>query len=219
VDGLLVHSRYRYQIDDEHDLDWELFDEEVLLYKAAFDAHPGTILGRRILASLMPMLINSNELQTVYKTITSVAGDAPEDPVLRYDLGYVCFKLLDFEAALGHFEAAAERDPVFADAVLYRGFTLFALERMEEAAVFLDRARELDPEKNVLYKPLAISLYEAGRLGDAARACDRALEISPDDEDLKSLRILIRDRLSGQEGGNAEEAGGDTEEAGGDGEG
>jgi len=195
LDGLGVHDLYKYQIDERHDLDWDLFKKEVGHYGAAFKACPQTAMGRRIVAALMPMLIDKKEYQIAYETIKGTAGEDTLDPVLRCYLGIAGFEMLDYEYALGHLEHAVERDPFFVDAAAYAGLCSFALEKMEESVRYLEIAMELDEERELIYKPLAMSLYDTGRVYEAAGACERALEISPDDEDLKSLMLLIRDAL------------------------
>ncbi len=203
--GLSIHGQYTFAIDEKNDIDWELFRAEVGLFAEAFRAHPDTALGRKIMAALMPMLIEANELQVVFETIHEVAGKEPDDVMLRYYLGLVSFKLLDFNEALGHFVAVAEKDPLFVDGAVYAGLTYFALDNKEDAAQYLERAHRLDEQREIIYKPLAISLFDIGRKDEAASFCRKALETMPDDEDLKSLRMLIEDRIIIEEKGEEED--------------
>lgn len=205
--GLSIHGQYTYAIDEKNDIDWELFEAEVGLYAEAFRAFPDTGLGRKITAALMPMLIDANELQIVYETIRNVAGEKPDDVMLRYYLALTSFKLLDFEEALGHFVAVVEKDPLFVDGAVYAGLSCFALDRKEDALRFLEGAHELDENREIIYKPLAICLFESGRKQEAGSFCLKALEISPDDDDLKSLRMLIENRIIIDEEGHGEEEG------------
>jgi len=193
--GLSIHGEYTFAIDEKNDLDWELFRAEVGLYAEAFRAFPETALGPRIVAALMPMLIDANELQVVFETIQDVAGAEPDDVMLRYYLALASFKLLDFEEALGHFVALVEKDPLFVDGAVYAGLTSYALDKKEDALRYLERAHQLDEAREVVYKPLAICLFDSGRKEEAASFCLKALEIAPDDEEMKSLRMLIENRI------------------------
>ncbi len=205
--GLSIHGQYTYAIDEKSDIDWEFFKAEVGLYAEAFRAFPDTALGRTITAALMPMLIDANELQIVFETIRDVAGAEPDDVMLRYYLALASFKLLDFQEALTHFAAVAEKDPLFVDGVVYAGLTCFALDMKEDALRYLERAHRLDEEREIVFKPLAICLFDSGRKEEAGPFCLKALEIAPDDEDLKSLRMLIENRIILDEEGGEEEGG------------
>lgn|GEM_PF-2506231 len=191
LDGQAIHRRYVFDIEDEHDLDWDLFRQEVDAYRRAFEVYPQTAIGRRILASLMPLLINEDELQVAFETITAVAGAEPADPVLRYDLGYVCFLLLDYAEALSHFQAVVAADPSHLDALFYAGICAMGADRKEEALQHFERILELEPDREGLYKHLAICCNDTGRVEDAAVYCAKALAADLDDEELKALKTLI----------------------------
>ncbi|NVB41782.1 tetratricopeptide repeat protein [Pseudenhygromyxa sp. WMMC2535] len=76
----------------------------------------------------------------------------------------------DKKAAIGHLQAALERDPSLADAHLALGVVLLDLGRLEDAAQALETAARLAPSVDTSYT--LAQVY--ARLGDDARALEHA---------------------------------------------
>ena len=196
LEALAFYGLDGFGIDENHDIDWKLFREGIAIWHKAFEACPDTALGRRIFAEIVSVLIGAKEFQAAFEAIRGAAGSEPSDVVLRYDLGFISFELLDFEAAAGHFAAAVAKDPRFTEAFLFGGLNAFAMGRKEEAARLLERARALDAGRVLLYEPLARSLLDLGRPGEALRVAREGLERAPGDEGLEILVRMIQEGRS-----------------------
>jgi tetratricopeptide (TPR) repeat protein len=118
------------------------------------------------------------------------------DAKVAYEIGltHATFRT-DHEKALGYFTEALERDPGLADALFYRGLSLKALSRHEEAI------RDLDAAERAGYKVEHIAGHRGEafeQLGDFERAeqeYSRGIELSREDEWLHYRRATVRIRL------------------------
>jgi TolB-like protein/Flp pilus assembly protein TadD len=85
----------------------------------------------------------------------------------------------DWHSAERHLKRAIELDPNSAEAHMWYGFALPAVDRADEAIVELARAVQLDPANPYATRKYAQGLLMAHRYDAALAECQRALEMGP----------------------------------------
>jgi len=101
----------------------------------------------------------------------------------------------EFEKGIECFDKALALDPENVYSLYWKGKTLGALERNQEAFESLDKATELDPQHIEAWKCKGIVLYNLKRFEESLICFEKALEINSNDKDSKSGREQALDAL------------------------
>ncbi len=108
--------------------------------------------------SLLPLAERQYRAQDYVGAINSYSRAlelAPENPVIRYRLGYIYVQSGDLEKAEMHFNRARELEPDFAPALAGLGFVYRRIGEHEDEG--LDRDKHLNQAENFLLRALEIS--------------------------------------------------------------
>jgi len=110
----------------------------------------------------------------------------PDNYVAHNNLGMVKYERGErqkgeefFQAAEGHFRAALDVLPTFADARTNLGMVLTHRGRLEEAEAELRRSIELNPRQARTYNNLGLVLVAGNRIDEGIRAYGEALRLEP----------------------------------------
>lgn len=122
-----------------------------------------------------------------------VGGCAPFDMERTYREAAAHAKAGSFHLAASLSEDCLERDPDNINLLLLSGFSLYHLERYEEALETFRKASDLDKEeKNALAQYFyGWALYEQGNYGDAIRPLERAFRLRRQVEGLEPVLLVM----------------------------
>jgi len=117
---------------------------------------------------------------------------SPENPYLYSNLGYVLFRMKNFEAAINAYKQAVElgRDPVWTGTVAQTLGTLYyqTQNNLEEAEKMLQMAWSLDGENLESLTLLGDIYTEQGRFEDALRIYNHLATVEPDNIDCRNYQ-------------------------------
>lgn len=99
----------------------------------------------------------------MYETLSAVA---PESYMLRYNCGFCCYKMKEYEKALEHFTKAAdlkkEKDKELADIFYNIGNIYYVLAKYDKAVQYFEKAHALNPSDMQTTENLAFSYVRFG---------------------------------------------------------
>lgn len=127
---------------------------------------------------------NANRLEEVVAEYHLRIAKEPDNPLLRYGLGYAHAlrgNLEGYEEARVQFQRATELDPTFALAFFSLGGVLHQLGRQEEARVAYESCVRLDPTYVSAHYALGEIYRAKGDGASALQAYEKALENAPQD--------------------------------------
>jgi tetratricopeptide (TPR) repeat protein len=108
----------------------------------------------------------------------------PRMPEVHFGLGYLLWRLLQYEEAAREFNAELANNPDHAQAVVYLADTEMRLNRAEAAPALLEKAIRLDPKIELAHLDLGILDGDQGRKDDALRELKIAEQLSPGDQNV-----------------------------------
>lgn len=115
-----------------------------------------------------------------------VAVNTGGGPEILYNAGIACLKLKQYDRALKLFEQAQQRGFAGADLLNHKGFSLYYLGRLEEAALCYEMALNLSPNDHLILGNLAACCEKQGRLAEALDHYREAIRLDPFDAALRN---------------------------------
>jgi tetratricopeptide (TPR) repeat protein len=108
----------------------------------------------------------------------------PRMPEVHFGLGYLLWRLMQYEEAAREFDAELANNPDHAQAVVYLADTDMHLNHSEAAPALLEKAIRLDPKIELAHLDLGILDGDRGRKDDALRELKIAEQLSPGDQNV-----------------------------------
>lgn len=146
----------------------------IAAFRKAANLNPGFELALMALATLYAEEKRYADALEYSRQATSVGGGSAQ---AWFNRACVLEKLGRNTDALAAYDAALQRDPQFAPALLNRGTALMVFMRYEEAVENNRRLVCLNPNSADAQGNLAQSLLGSGRSAEALEVCDRALSL------------------------------------------
>ncbi|MHB8533817.1 MAG: tetratricopeptide repeat protein [Sulfuricaulis sp.] len=183
--GLALHSLKR-------------LPEAEAAYSAAFRIDPGHT---KVVTQLTQLLMEQDRLADIGELLEAAIAHAPQDALLRYNLGLVFMKLGDDDAALRILETAIRINPRLSEAHVQMGLVHSGRNQYDAAIASLVCAMSLDTGNLNIVLRLALTYVEAGRLTEAIAVYERIIAAHPVDTDahtaLGICRLLLGDFRGG----------------------
>jgi tetratricopeptide (TPR) repeat protein len=104
----------------------------------------------------------------------------PKMPDVHFGLGYLLWRLLQFDEAAKEFQAELDNNPDQAQALTYLGDCAMQLEHSDTATPLLEKAIRIDPKIEHAHLDLGILYDKAGRRDDALRELKTAERLDPE---------------------------------------
>jgi len=108
----------------------------------------------------------------------------PREPGVHFGLGYLLWKLMQYEEAAHEFEAELTNNPQHAQSLAYWADSDVRLNHPEAAGPLLDKAIKLDEKIGLAHLDRGILLADAGRKDDALREYKIAERLTPNDQNI-----------------------------------
>jgi tetratricopeptide (TPR) repeat protein len=105
----------------------------------------------------------------------------PRMPNVHFGLGYLLWRLMQYEEAAQEFKAELANDPGHAQALTYLADTDIRMNHPELATPLLEKAVRIDPSIALAHLDLGIVYGDQGRKADALRELETAEKLSPND--------------------------------------
>jgi protein O-GlcNAc transferase len=103
----------------------------------------------------------------------------PGNPLFRYDLGNILFRMGNIPGAVGCYRAATRLQPGHAEAHNNMGVALFELGQLSQAVASYQRALVARPEYPEALNNLGNALKELGHVDEAVQCFEQALRLRP----------------------------------------
>lgn len=118
----------------------------------------------------------------------------PHDPDIHFMLGNALYRHGDLRTAAGAYRITLEHGPNLFEfeAHMSRGFALYELGEVKDAAAEWLAAVRLNPQEPFARAGLAVGLYRLGRVEEAKEQYTEAVELDKRYADIVSLSIDIR---------------------------
>ncbi len=84
-----------------------------------------------------------------------------------------------YQEAIVYYDKALEINPIFAEALLYKGHAMNRLGRLEEAVACYDKALEINPEYAEAMISKGLTLVRLGRHQEAILPLQKFIKVSP----------------------------------------
>ena len=108
----------------------------------------------------------------------------PREPDVHYGLGYLLWRLMQYEEAAQEFQAELANNPDHGQAMTYLADTDMKLGHPEAALPVLEKAIQIDPESELAHLDLGALYSDAGRKEDALRDLKIAEKLRPNDQNV-----------------------------------
>jgi tetratricopeptide (TPR) repeat protein len=139
----------------------------------------------------------------MYETLSAVA---PESYMLRYNCGFCCYRMKEYEKALEHFTKAAdlkkEKDEELADIFYNIGNIYYVLAKYDKAVQYFEKAHALNPSDMQTTENLAFSYV---RFGDRDKGIELLSSTPMENESYRAHYINGRLLYEAVKYGEAEE--------------
>ena len=109
----------------------------------------------------------------------AAAKAAPAEANVNFGLGYLYWKLLQYDDAKPAFESALSVDPEHAQALAYLGDIELKRNDLERAVTLLKKAVQLKDDMRIAYADLGAIYREQKHYKDALAALQRAVKLDP----------------------------------------
>ncbi|HEV1993493.1 MAG TPA: tetratricopeptide repeat protein, partial [Candidatus Acidoferrum sp.] len=109
----------------------------------------------------------------------AAAKAAPREPNVNFGLGYLCWKLRQYDDARPAFERELSVDPDHAQALAYLGDIEMKSGNLEKAVLSLKKAVQLKADIHIAYADLGAIFMEQKHYPDALAALQRAVKLDP----------------------------------------
>ena len=104
---------------------------------------------------------------------------APREPGVNFGLGYLQWKLREYDSAKNAFEAELSVDPANPQALAYLGDIEMKANNPERSLVLLKKAVQLKDDIRIAYADLGAIYREQKQYNDALAAFQRAVKLDP----------------------------------------
>ena len=108
----------------------------------------------------------------------------PKEPDVHYGLGYLLWRLMQYDEAAREFQAELANNPQHGQAMAYLGDTEMKLADPEAARPVLEKAVMIDPRNELAHLDLGALYSDAGRRDEALRELKIAEALSPGDQNV-----------------------------------
>ena len=108
----------------------------------------------------------------------------PREPDVHFGLGYLLWRLKQYEEAAQEFQAELANNPEHGQAMAYLGDTEMILGQPETALPQLEKAIRIDPRNELAHLDLGTLYGNVGRQDEALRELKIAEELSPNDKNV-----------------------------------
>jgi tetratricopeptide (TPR) repeat protein len=108
----------------------------------------------------------------------------PKEPNVHYGLGYILWRLMQFEEAAREFQCELDNNPDNGQALTYLADSEMKLGHPNVARPLLEKAIQIDPKSELPHLDLGILHSDAGQFDDALRELKLAETIAPGDTDV-----------------------------------
>lgn len=108
----------------------------------------------------------------------------PKMPNVHFGLGYLLWRLMQYEEAVQEFNAELANNPDHAQALTYLADTDIRMSQPEAALPLLEKAIRIDPAIALAHLDLGILYGDLGRKDDALRELKVAVKLSPNDANI-----------------------------------
>jgi tetratricopeptide (TPR) repeat protein len=108
----------------------------------------------------------------------------PREPDVHFGLGYLLWRLKQYEEAAQEFQAELANNPEHGQAMAYLGDTEMILGRPEAALPLLEKAIRIDPRNELAHLDLGTLYGNAGRQDEALRELKIAEALNPNDQNV-----------------------------------
>jgi tetratricopeptide (TPR) repeat protein len=117
------------------------------LVAAQADTDPamGKTMKAKALAAIGLCYLRQKNLEEAQKYFRQSIDMAPQDEMLAYNVGEICFSNQEIEQATKYFELAAQIKPDWADPYLKLGYVYLNKGDMTKAAEYLEKFIKLEP--------------------------------------------------------------------------
>ncbi len=157
-------------------------------------ADPGVFLRRGV------QLARENQLIEATEQFEQASKLAPRDPMPRYHLGLVRYRMGDLDGAIGEFERALRINPNFPDAHNDLGLVLTKKGQVREAIHHFRKALQIQPQHPDAHYNLGYACLAMGDPVGAATHLDMYLRIAPNAPDARAVgEMLMRLRQQARE--------------------
>ncbi|MGO9517215.1 MAG: tetratricopeptide repeat protein [Candidatus Korobacteraceae bacterium] len=108
----------------------------------------------------------------------------PREPDVHFGLGYLLWRLKQYEEAAQEFQAELANNPEHGQAMAYLGDTEMILGQPEPALPLLEKSIQIDPRIELAHLDLGILYGNAGRQDEALRELKTAETLNPHDQNV-----------------------------------
>ncbi len=108
----------------------------------------------------------------------------PREPDVHFGLGYLLWRLKQYEEAAQEFQAELANNPEHGQAMAYLGDTEMILGQPEPALPLLEKSIQIDPRIELAHLDLGILYGNAGRQDEALRELKTAETLNPNDQNV-----------------------------------
>lgn len=129
--------------------------------------------------ALIGELISQNRFDEAYVILASHCEKQPQDPILEFKAGWLCYQLGKYSDAERHLKSSLSAQIANGDAHYYLGLTLLKESRPQEAMPEFREACELKPQFAVGHLHWGISLAKTQSLRGALGQFKQALTFNP----------------------------------------
>ena len=106
----------------------------------------------------------------------------PKMPNVHFGLGYLLWRLMQYEESAQEFKAELVNNPQHAEALTYLADTDIRMSQPDAALPLLEKAIRIEPTIALAHLDLGVLYGDKGRKDDALRELKEAVELSPNDE-------------------------------------
>ncbi len=122
-----------------------------------------------------------NDANAVQQFRAAAKAD-PKLPNVHFGLGYLLWRLMQYEEAAQQFKAELANNPQHAEALTYLADTDIRMSQPDAALPPLEEAIRINPAIALAHLDLGVLYGDNGRKDDALRELKEAVELSPNDE-------------------------------------
>ena len=124
-------------------------------------------------------LDNMGKTAEAIEEFRAAAKVAPSEPNANFGLGYLYWRVHEYDNAKAAFECELAVDPDHAQALAYLGDIEMKKGDLEKAAILLKKAVQLKPDIRIAYADLGSIYIDQKQYHEALAALQRALQIDP----------------------------------------
>ncbi|MDR3614174.1 MAG: tetratricopeptide repeat protein [Candidatus Obscuribacterales bacterium] len=124
-------------------------------------------------------LVLQGRWEDAHSLLSQYSDQQPNDPLLQYQIGVLCFNMGDFEQAITHFKASLSLYPDNPDVHYQLGLVLLKVNKPNEAMPQFQEACERKPDFALGHLHWGIALAGTGNIQGALAQFNQASKLSP----------------------------------------